>query len=126
MHPERPRVADHVARRARRPQRQLLEDGLVERRRERDPLPRVARERHAGLAELAEALRPEPGERDEPAEREQRLVGRHVRRRLLAADVLLARLQREDEAAVAVRSVVWPTIRPGMRRMNSVRAARKP
>ena len=45
---------------------------------------------------------PSQRERDEPAEREQRLVGRHVRGRLLAADVLLARLQREHEAALAV------------------------
>ena len=45
---------------------------------------------------------PQPGERHEAPEREQRLVGRHVRRRLLAADVLLARLQGEHEAAVAV------------------------
>ena len=40
---------------------------------------------------------------DEPGEREQRLVRRHVRGRLLAADVLLARLQRQHVAAVAVQ-----------------------
>ena len=52
--------------------------------------------------ELAQPLRPEPAQRDQAAEREQRLVRRHVRRRLLAPDVLLARLQREDEAAPAL------------------------
>ena len=43
----------------------------------------------------------EPGEVHEPGEREQRLVRRDVRGRLLAADVLLAGLQRQDIAAFA-------------------------
>ena len=44
----------------------------------------------------------EPGEVDHAAERVQRLRGADVVGRLLAADVLLAGLQREDEAAAAV------------------------
>ena len=46
---------------------------------------------------------------DGGAQRHQALVGADVRRRLLAADVLLARLQREHEAAPAVRG---PRSRP--------------
>ena len=46
--------------------------------------------------------RPEPGERREAGEREQRLVRRDVGRRLLAPDVLLARLERQDEGSPAV------------------------
>src|SRR5581483_2757043 len=38
-----------------------------------------------------------------PGERQQRLVRRDVRRRLLATDVLLARLQRQHETALARR-----------------------
>ena len=62
---------------------------------------RVGRERETGLPQLAQPLRPEPREVDEPAERQERLVRRDVRRRLLAADVLLAGLQGEDIAALA-------------------------
>src|SRR5205085_3489998 len=62
---------------------------------------RVLRERHARLPHLPEPLRPKPGQVDEARERQQRLVRRDVRRRLLAADVLLAGLEREHEAALA-------------------------
>ena len=62
---------------------------------------RVGRERETGLPQLAQTLRTEPREVDEPSERQERLVRRDVRRRLLAADVLLARLQGEDIAALA-------------------------
>ena len=54
------------------------------------------------LAELAEALASEPGEVDHRPQRVQRLGGADVVGRLLAADVLLAGLQGEDEAAAAV------------------------
>ncbi len=67
-----------------------------------DALLRVRRERHARLAELAEPLGAEPAERDQTAEREQRLVGGHVRGGLLATDVLLAGLEREHEPALAL------------------------
>ena len=67
------------------------------------PLLRVLGERHARLAHLAQPLRPEPAQVDEAAEGEERLVGGDVRGRLLAADVLLARRQRQDEAAPALR-----------------------
>src|SRR6185436_6589655 len=69
---------------------------------QRDPLLRVGGERRARLPELPQPLRPKPAQRDEAGERKQRLVRRHVRRRLLATDVLLARLEREDEAAPAL------------------------
>src|SRR5919198_1059097 len=65
---------------------------------------RVFAQRHAGLPQLANPLRPEPREVDEAGERQQRLVRRDVGGRLLAPDVLLARLQGEDIAALA-RSV---------------------
>ena len=59
-------------------------------------------ERQAGLPHLAQPLGPEPGQRGETREREERLVRRDVRRRLLAADVLLAGLEREDERTAPV------------------------
>ena len=65
------------------------------------PLLRVLAKAHAGLPQLAEPLRAEPRQMDEAGERQQRLVRRDVRRRLLAPDVLLARLQGEDVAALA-------------------------
>ncbi len=70
--------------------------------RQLEPLARVRGQAHTRLPELAEALRPEPGEVDEPGDRKQRLVRRDVVRRLLAPDVLLACLEGEDEAALAV------------------------
>ena len=66
---------------------------------------RLARVRGAlqeQLAQLDDALAPEPRQVDDAAERVERLRGADVRRRLLAADVLLARLERQDEAALAV------------------------
>ena len=66
-----------------------------------EPLLRVRGERQAGLPQLAQPLRPQPREVDEPAEREQRLVRGDVRRGLLPPDVLLAGLQGEDIAALA-------------------------
>src|SRR5213075_2455364 len=61
----------------------------------------VRREGEAGLPQLAQPLRPEPRQVDEPAQGEERLVGGDVRRRLLAPDVLLPGLQGEDIAALA-------------------------
>ena len=58
-------------------------------------------ERQAGLPQLAKPLRPEQAQVHEPGQREQRLVGGDVRRRLLAPDVLLARLQGQHIAALA-------------------------
>jgi len=88
---------------------------------------RVLGESEAGFPHLAQPLRSEPREIDEAAEGEKRLVRRDVRRRLLAPDVLLARLQGEDIAALPLG--VEPSrrrMRPGIRRMNSWRAARNP
>src|SRR5439155_690921 len=62
---------------------------------------RVRAQRQAGLPQLAQPLRPEPREIDEPAEREERLVRGDVRRGLLPPDVLLPGLQGEDIAALA-------------------------
>ena len=62
----------------------------------------------------------------ERRERVERVVGADVAGRALAADVLLARLQREHEAALAVASTVSPTRRPGMRRMSGLVTAMKP
>ena len=66
-----------------------------------EALLRVRGQRQAGLPQLAQPLRPEPREIDEPAEREQRLVRGDVRGGLLPPDVLLAGLQGEDIAALA-------------------------
>src|SRR5947199_5075619 len=56
---------------------------------------------HAGLPHLAQSLWTEPRKVRQAGEGEERLVGGDVRGRLLAADVLLARLQGEDIAALA-------------------------
>src|SRR4051794_18524617 len=66
------------------------------------PLARVGGALNQQLAQLAEAAAAEPGEVDHRAERVQGLRGADVVGRLLAADVLLARLQGEDEAAAPV------------------------
>ena len=95
---------DHLARGAADPDGELLEARpLREDERQPEPLLRIRDEPHAGLSHLAQALRPEPREVHEPGEREQGLVRRDVRRRLLAADVLLAGLEREHVAALAVQ-----------------------
>ena len=57
------------------------------------------------LGELDDPLAAEPAQVDDPRQRVERLGGADVRGRLLAADVLLARLQREHEAALAVEVV---------------------
>src|SRR2546425_6709314 len=62
---------------------------------------RVRAQRQAGLPQLADSLRSQPREIDEPAEREQRLIRGDVRGGLLTPDVLLAGLQGEDIAALA-------------------------
>ena len=64
-------------------------------------LGRVARFLQAEVGGFAQALRAEEGEVDRGAEGEEALVGADVARGLFAADVLLAGLQREDEAAFA-------------------------
>ncbi len=66
---------------------------------------RLARIRGAAdhqLAQLDQAALAEPDQVEDAAERDQRLRGADVVGRLLAADVLLARLEREDETAAAV------------------------
>ena len=87
-------------------QRELADHGLlvqlldaVERG---EPLARVVRAREQQLAELDDAAAAEPGQVDDAGERVERLRGADVRGGLLAADVLLARLQRQHEAAPAV------------------------
>ena len=56
----------------------------------------------AQLGRLLQPLRPERGQVDRRPQGQQALVGADVARRLLAADVLLARLQRQHPAALAV------------------------
>ncbi len=82
--------------------RKLLERCPVRKhQREAKLLLRVGREAHAGLPQLAQSLRAQPREVRQAGEGEERLVGRDVRRCLLAADVLLAGLQCEDIATLA-------------------------
>ena len=85
---------------------ELPHDGLlvqqldaVERR---ERLARVGGALEQQLAELDEPLAAEPAQVDHPRERVERLRRADVVGRLLAPDVLLARLQREDKAAAAV------------------------
>ena len=68
----------------------------------RERLARVVRAREQQLAELDDPAAPEPRQVDDAGERVERLRGADVRGRLLAADVLLARLQRQHEAAPPV------------------------
>src|SRR5581483_7169561 len=56
----------------------------------------------AEFGRLFQALRSEGGEVGRRSQGEQALVGADVARRLLPADVLLARLERQDEAALAL------------------------
>src|SRR6185503_6498594 len=65
-------------------------------------LPGVVRALDQQLTELHEPITAEPAEVDDAGERVERLRGADVRGRLLAADVLLARLQGQHEAALAV------------------------
>ena len=65
-------------------------------------LTRVSGSADEQLTELDEPAASEPGEVDDAGERVQRLRRADVRRSLLAADVLLARLQRQNEPAAAV------------------------
>ena len=68
----------------------------------RQCLARVVRALQQQLAELDEPAAAQPGQVDDAGQRVERLGGADVRGRLLAADVLLARLQREHEAAAPV------------------------
>jgi hypothetical protein len=74
------------------------------------------------LAELGETTLAEPRQVDHSAERVQRLGGADVVGRPLAADVLLARLEGEDEATPPIDVLGLPAIRPGIRRMLLGRA----
>jgi hypothetical protein len=120
MHAALARTPHDLARGNRRPERHLLdrrgrESGL-ERMRSRAYWASAA---HVSPT-LAEPLRAQPRERHEPGQREQRLVRRDVRGCLLPPDVLLAGLQREDERATGrPRRPSPPTMRPGIRRVNS-------
>ena len=67
-----------------------------------EALPRVGGAANEQLPELDEASLAEPGEVDHAGQRVERLGGADVVGRLLAADVLLAGLEREHEAAAAV------------------------
>ena len=73
-----------------------------------------------------QALRPVP-HRVEPGDhRQQHLRGADVGRRLLAPDVLLARLQRQPHRRRPAASTDTPTSRPGMCRLKASRVAKKP
>ncbi len=65
------------------------------------------------LSQLHEAPATKPGEIDDARERVERLRGADVGGGLLAADVLLARLQGEHEAATAVDITRLPRDAPG-------------
>src|SRR5262245_59229622 len=98
---------DDVPAAASEPDRKLLECCPLRKRQfstgVNKTLLRVLTEGHAGLPHLPKSLRTEPGQVDETSQRQQSLVRRDVRSRLLAADVLLAGGERQDEAAPAVR-----------------------
>ncbi len=87
-------------------QRELAHDRLlvrlVDAGQRRQQLAGVVRARQQQLAELDDPAASQPRQVDDAAERVERLRGADVRRGLLAADVLLARLQREHEAAPPV------------------------
>ena len=76
--------------------RERLDAGQLE-----QPAAQVVGLARAELAQLRQPGLAEPREVDEGPERVERLVGADVRGGALAADVLLARLQREHEAAPA-------------------------
>ncbi len=104
MHTVASRVLDPVLRTPSDPDGKLLERCPIWKHKlqlcVRQPLLRVTGEPHAGLPHVPESLRPDPREVDEAPKRQQRLVCRDVRGRLLAADVLFAGLQGQDIAAL--------------------------
>ena len=122
------RRRDHLARRPLQPDGELLEGRLArEGERQAELLLRVRGEARARLANLAQPLRAEPREVNEAREREERLIRRDVRGRLLAPDVLLARLQRQHVAAAPLevrRLADDPARQPsrvlGLRRQEAV------
>ena len=81
---------------------ELADDGAGVDALETEGLPRVVGSLQHQPAELDDALLAEPRQVDRPGQRVQRLGRADVVRCLLAADVLLARLQRQHEAALAV------------------------
>ena len=91
---------------ASQPHRELAHDRLLVQRLDAvergQRLARVVRALQQQLAELDEPAAAQPGEVDDAGQRVERLGGADVRGRLLAADVLLARLQRQHEAAAPV------------------------
>ena len=77
-----------------------------------EPLSRVRGATHQQLAELGKPFLAEPAQVDDPRQGVQRLGGADVVGRLLAADVLLAGLQGEDEAAAPVDVLGLPRDAP--------------
>ncbi len=73
-----------------------------------EPLARVGGALRQQLRELDQPAPSEPAQVDDPGERVQRLRRADIRRRLLAADVLLTRLQREHISKLAVQIVGLP------------------
>src|SRR6266542_2525019 len=74
----------------------------------RQPLLRVRPQAHAGLPQLPESLRAQPRKVHEPGQRQQSLVGRDVRGRLLSSNVLLTGLEGEDIAALCPSPMTRP------------------
>ena len=110
--------------------RELAHDRLVVDRRDpverEQPLAGVGGALEHQLGELDDPAPPQPAEVDDPGERVQRLRGADVRGRLLAADVLLAGLQREHEPALAVQVAGLAGDPAGTRRISASVAAKKP
>jgi hypothetical protein len=112
-------------------QRELVRERRVPGRREasrgQQPVAQVVGFAMHARAVAGKALTPDGAEVDRRRERTQRLVAADVARGLLAADVLLARRERQHERPVfPSRSTVRPTRRPGMWRMCSSPAREEP
>ena len=87
----------------------------------------LARARVRGRGDALQALRPHERHVDGRRRHQQALVGADVGGGLGAADVLLARLQRQREARAGRRDRrVRPTMRPGIWRTYSMRVVMKP
>ncbi len=76
-------------------------------------LARVVRARQQQLAQLDDPAAAEPRQVDDAPERVRGLRGADVRGGLLAADVLLAGLQRQHEPAPAIHVACFPGDPPG-------------
>lgn len=109
--------------------RELVEERMIENRREtpfREDLAGVVGLLEIELRQLLKTAFAHQRQVNRGRQGAQGLVRADVGGRSLPADVLFPGLEREHEGAAAILSTVWPTTRPGILRINSLRQAKSP